>query len=103
METLGRFMVNGFPDETLFKTLIGSVIRRAQQGRRKVRAFGEMVGLLSIYGHHEATLRLEHFWNDICKNELLSLFCAYPKIAFIEDAPEFLSHVCAAHSKVLPA
>lgn len=103
--TLAQFMINGWPDDELFASVITEVIQRAKRhGRgRKVRAFGEMVALLWAQGHHGATVRLEHLWHELCQVETLPLFCAYPRAGFTQDASKSISDVCAMHSRVLAA
>ncbi|MDZ4685882.1 MAG: MEDS domain-containing protein [Planctomycetaceae bacterium] len=98
---LSRFMVNDWPDEALFNRMVTELIAAASQGGRRVRAFGEMVAILWAQGHSGATVRLEHLWNKYCRDENLSLFCAYPKSGFTKDAAVSLREICAAHTKVL--
>jgi hypothetical protein len=99
--TLSRFMVNGWPDENLFNHVVSEVIVRAKIDGRQVRAFGEMVAILWAKGLVGATVRLEQLWNRFCENEAFSLFCAYPKSGFIQDAAESVMHICGAHSKMI--
>jgi PAS domain S-box-containing protein len=105
-ETLSKFMVNGWPDESRAADLLGEVITRAAAagGKRRVRAFGEMVALLWAGGNEGAAIRLEELWNDLAKNHRFSLFCALPSGAFSKKAhaSSFLK-VCAAHSQVIPS
>ncbi|MEO6264129.1 MAG: MEDS domain-containing protein [Luteimonas sp.] len=101
--TLARFMVAGWPDDERFAQVIHAVLRDARHGGRKVRAFGEMVALLWAQGHHGATVRLEHLWNDFCTDNALALFCAYPRIGATRDVTESLAEVCALHSRVIAA
>lgn len=42
-DALAKFMVNGWPDETLFRTFVTEILKRAKGRDRRVRAFGEMV------------------------------------------------------------
>jgi len=100
-ETLAKFMVNGWPNDELFASVITNVLARGQRNGRKVRAFGEMVALLWAQGHSAATVRLEHLWNELCHQKSFSLFCAYPQVGFTEKASESIAHVCAMHSKVV--
>lgn len=102
-ETLAKFMVDGWPDERLFKEVIGDILDRARRDNRKLRAFGEMVAVLWAEGRCGATVRLEHLWHQLCRAELFSLFCAYPKAGFTESPSDSIAKVCAAHSKVLDA
>ena len=99
--SLSLFMRNGWPDETLFRTFVGDVIQRAQQRGRKVRAFGEMVALLWAQGHSGATVHLEHLWSDLCVARSFSLFCAYPRSGFTQDATVSIQEICDAHRKVV--
>jgi hypothetical protein len=100
-ETLSKFIVNGWPDEKLFGEVVNNIINRAKGRRRRVRAFGEMVAVLWAQGNQGGTVRLEHLWNKFCQREMLSLFCAYPKTGFTQDADESVKEICAAHSRVI--
>lgn len=100
-DMLSRFMINDWPDENLFCHLLTSLLLRARKGERQVRAFGEMVALLWSQGFSGATVRLEHLWNRFCETEAFSLFCAYPKSGFTEDANESMMKICGCHSKMI--
>ena len=103
-ETLSRFMVDGMPDAALFSDVVGTVIARAIEDHRNVRAFGEMVALLWAEGHREAALRLEELWNELARKKPFSLLCAYPISAFRKQGDvTSLLDVCGAHSHVIPA
>jgi hypothetical protein len=99
-EALARFMVDGWPDELLFAQFIDDLLLRARGQHRKVRAFGEMVALMWAEGQCGATVRLEHLWTRMCQQESFSLFCAYPKTGFTENANDAIAQVCAAHSRL---
>lgn len=100
-ETLSQFMINGWPDENLFYHLLTNLLLRARKKDRKVRAFGEMVAVLWSQGYSGATVHLEHLWNRFRASETFSLFCAYPKSGFTEDANKSLSKICGCHSKMI--
>ncbi len=100
-EMLRKFMVNGWPDDLLFTEVVTEVIERAKSNGRNVRAFGEMVALLWAQGHNGAVVRLEHLWTNLCNNQSFSLFCAYPRAGFTQNANISILQVCAAHSKVI--
>jgi hypothetical protein len=102
-ETLAKFMVDGWPDENRFAAVVTDLLDRARRDGRQVRAFGEMVAVMWAKGYHGATVRLEHLWQQICQSESFTLFCAYPKAGFTEDASASIAKVCAAHSKILAA
>ena len=96
-EVMARFMVSGWPDEGLFVEAVTGIFDRVRG--RPVRAFGEMVALLWARGESGATVRLEHLWNAFSEKEAFSLFCAYPRDAFCEDAA--LASICGAHSQMI--
>jgi hypothetical protein len=78
--TLDRFMVDGQPDQDLFRAVVGSVLQevRGRSATGKIRAFGEMVGILWVDGEQDAAARLEQYWNELLTGSTFSLFCAYP-------------------------
>ena len=102
-ETLGRFMVNGMPDEALFRKTVGHIITRARGRGRKLRASGEMVGALWAEGNKNAALRLEHLWTRMQAEEKFPLLCAYSRAQLKQDNIESdIQTICAAHSRVVP-
>ena len=100
-ETLARFMVNGWPDENLFRHTVSELLTRAKRHNRQVRAFGEMVAILWAQGLKEATVYLEHLWNKFCESEDFCLFCAYPRHGFAADPHSSIMHICGTHSKIV--
>jgi hypothetical protein len=102
--SLSNFMVGSWPDEDLFKQFVNSLLARARgKNDRRVRAFGEMVAVLWAGGHNGATVRLEHLWHQFCRTAAFSLFCAYPRTGFTQDADAAIRAICAEHSKVVAA
>jgi hypothetical protein len=100
-QMLSEFMVNDWPDETLFMSTVSDLIVKAKMDNRQVRAFGEMVAILWAKGQVGATVRLEHLWNKFCETQAFCLFCAYPQSGFTQDASESVMHICGAHSKMI--
>lgn len=100
-ELLSKFMVNNWPDEVLFYESISSLLKRAQQQKRKIRAFGEMVALLWEQGLNGATVHLESLWNQVQKKNEFTLFCAYPKIGFTQDINTSINMICCEHNKII--
>lgn len=98
---LSKFMINDWPDETLFMHLVSDLISNANQDGKPVRAFGEMVAILWAKGHIGATIRLEQLWNKFCETQSFCLFCAYPKNGFTQGAVESVMHICGTHSKLI--
>lgn len=98
-QTLYEFIINGSPDDILFRLLAANLMKRAKRAGRKVRAFGEMVAILWAQGHAEASLCLEQLWSEYMQDESFCLLCAYPATSFAEStAGHTLEHVCSAHS-----
>ncbi len=103
-ETLALFMVDGSPKPDRFAEIIGAMIARAAEGRRRVRIFGEMVALLCGKGNHKAAIDLEKLWNNLREDHAFSLFCAYPMNGFGgQGMSEPFAGVCVEHSRVIPA
>jgi signal transduction histidine kinase len=107
-ETLGKFMVEGYPNAAQFAELMSGYMKRAQHGvggeQRAIAAFGEMVTLLWKEGKSEAAIRLEHLWNELARTHTFSLRCAYSMEGFSrgEHRESFLK-ICESHSDVIPA
>jgi len=99
-ETLSKFMIDGVPDEALFKTHVGGAIEASRAGREHllIRAFGEMVDILLRDGQPEAALRLEELWNDLGRDYGFSLLCAY-SIAnlYREEHWRYFRKICNEH------
>lgn len=103
-ETLSRFMCEGQPDRGRFESVIGGAIQevRGRAASGKVRAFGEMVGLLWAEGNRGAAIQLEDYWNDLMMGNDFSLFCGYP-IDLFDNAGEMegLHAVLGTHTHLL--
>lgn len=97
--TLSKFMSSRWPDEELFAELVKGLLARARGEGRKVRAFGEMVAVMWARGEHQATVRLEQLWKELCASEGFSLFCAYPNAGFAKNATQSIKEICAAHTQ----
>ena len=104
--TLDQIIVAGAPDQQRFDAVIGTALREVQSrtGHRRVRAYGEMVGLLWTVGSVAAAIRLEECWNELLESQDCSLFCGYPIDVF---GPEFqtaaVDSIMCAHSHFIPA
>jgi len=93
--------VNEWPDEKLFNEYVTKLITRAQKNNRKVRAFGEMVAILWEKGYSGATVQLEKLWNQLHQKDTFTLFCAYPRIGFTQDANDSIDTICSSHTKII--
>jgi len=98
---LAKFMVNGWPDDVLFEQVVMGLLKRAGKGGRRVRAFGEMVAMMWARGQTAAAVHLERLWHKLCHKRGFSLFCAYPRNGFTENADASIREICAAHSKYI--
>jgi hypothetical protein len=102
-EALSTFMVDGMPDTARFRATIGGLVRRAGEGPRQVRIYGEMVAVLWDEGNVAAAVALEDLWNDLATTQPFSLFCAYPMQAFCTEASTGpFRRICGQHSSVIP-
>lgn len=103
-EMLARFMVHGRPDANRFHGAVGALLEKASGGgARRVRAFGEMVAVLTGEGRWDAALRVEELWGEWVERERLRLLCAYPMSAFPREAHgAALERICAQHDRVVP-
>lgn len=100
--TLAGFMVDGWPDEVRFHSLLRQLLARARASGHRVRAYGEMVALLLQRGEQAAMLRLEQMWHGVVQRENLPVLCAYPMRGFSGSAAvEAVRAVCRAHTRLV--
>lgn len=105
-EMLSKIMVSGAPDPARFRSLLWPWMAKAKEGfpRAHVRAYGEMVDLLSRTGGFEAAIRLEELWNEAVQEHSLSLFCAYPVGSLAGDRESSgFDDLCRTHTHIIPA
>ena len=100
-EELSRFMVNNWTDEKLFNEFVTNLIIRAKKNNRKVRVFGELVAVLWEQGNCGATVQLENLWHQLVHTNSFTLFCAYPKVGFTQNANDSITTICKTHSTVI--
>ena len=101
-ETLATFMVDGMPDQGLFKRNVGAVMEQAIRGRERtpVRAYGEMVDVLWKMGQTDAAIKLEVFWNELASAYSFSLLCGYAIGNFYKQTSR-LEEVMQQHTHVM--
>jgi DNA-binding NarL/FixJ family response regulator len=104
-DTLSRFMVNGLPDRARFLKVAGDLIVEAAKTvkgeRARVAACGECAPLLWARGNAEASVRLEHLWDEIAKSCDVDVLCGYPLGSFQGGlGSHIFARLCAAHSAV---
>jgi hypothetical protein len=102
--TLSRFMVRGRPNWERFEKTITAAVASVKAPGHRIRAYGEMVGLLWTSGEYSAAIELEDFWNRILASLGAVLYCAYPIDIF---GPEFQASsvhgILCDHTHLLPA
>jgi PAS domain S-box-containing protein len=106
-ETLLKFMLEGWPDPSRFREVIGTITAQARNATEIANAplaiFGEMVSLLWAQGKFDAAIRLEQLWNKLSETHSFSLRCAYPMTGFDrEDHTQPFLQICAEHAHVIP-
>jgi hypothetical protein len=100
-ETLQRFMIDGMPNPSAFRRVIGSALTRLTRGREhlSIRAYGEMVDLLWKDGLEAAAIRLETLWNQLAATGDFKLLCAYSMGNFYKGAA--IEQICDQHSHLV--
>ena len=98
---LSQFMVDGMPNQSLFKRVVVPVLEEACSGRAHcvVRAYGEMVDILWKAGQMVAATRLELLWNNLAQTHEFSLVCGYSMGNFYKEGA--IEEICGHHSHVL--
>jgi len=102
-DALSSFMVNDAPDPVLFDKLAGDLITQAAKGAKgrhpRVAVCGEGVHTLLAAGNLEATIQLEHMWDEIARRSDVDVLCGYFQSAFASgESISTLNRVCAEHS-----
>lgn len=101
---LGQFTVSGKPDEALFDSTVGNVVRgAAAAGNGHVRVYGEMVVILCERGNPDAALALERMWTRLAEKQPLTLLCSYPLDVFSGENRPYLARLRDEHQHHLTA
>ena len=104
-ETLALLFDEGALSATAFERVVGGMIDRTAERfpERRLRAFGEMVDLLTARGEPDTAAALEALWNALAKTRRFSLLCGYRLDVFDRESQQMLPAVCSAHTHVRPA
>jgi hypothetical protein len=104
--TLDALIEDGRVSRERFEQVVGGLLDEVEErfpGRR-IRAFGEMVDLLSERGRPDVAAALEELWTSLAERRHFSLLCAYRLDVFDRSAQaSVLPGVCRAHSHVRAA
>jgi hypothetical protein len=102
-DLLAKMMLDGLPDERLFKVAVGGIIRlaRTNSAEGKVRMFGEMVNLLFRENNIAAAERMEELWNEMIDACSVALLCTYEldgieRVMLPESLSNYHSHTIGA-------
>jgi anti-sigma regulatory factor (Ser/Thr protein kinase) len=99
--TLDALLVDGAPDRTRFREVVGAAVAELARAHRPLHAFGEMVGLLWDVGDVDAVIELEQLWDELLGELSFSLLCAYPVTALNDGSADRIVRVCDGHSEVV--
>jgi KaiC/GvpD/RAD55 family RecA-like ATPase len=104
-ETLASLFEDGELSAAAFERVVGGVIDSTAERwpERRIRAFGEMVDLLTARGEPDTAAELEALWNQLAKTRRFSLLCGYRLDVFDRASQQMLPAVCSAHTHVRPA
>jgi hypothetical protein len=98
---VGHLLRDGMPTSETFDAVIGARLARLASEHGRVRAFGEIVSLLSRDGKHLAALRLEELWHDAMVHQPLALICGYSARAVRDATGGVEDRIIAAHTRVI--
>lgn len=98
-ETLEALLIDGEPDLSLFRAVVGTVVAELAFLGGGLCVYGEMVGVLWQRGQAISAMRLEDFWNVLGREVEFSLLCGYrtEKGGALSD----FDAVCRLHSDVI--
>lgn len=104
-ETLALLFEDGALSAASFERVVGGVIDGVTERfpDRRIRAFGEMVDLLTARGEPDTAAELEELWNQLAKARRFSLLCGYRLDLFDRASQKMMPAVCSAHTHVRPA
>lgn len=97
-ETLDLFMRDGTPDPVLFDDTVGALVRHHAKAAHGLRAFGEMVNVLSEAGNTVGALQLEELWTHLRRSVNFGLLCGYRSSGLSSDDR---AQVRAAHDHLV--
>ena len=104
-ETLSTFMVNDLPDPVRFLKVAGDLVAAAAKSAKgenpRVAACGECAHMLWAQGKADASIQLEHLWDEIAKTYDVDILCGYVLEGFQrEQESHIYERICAEHSAV---
>jgi len=100
-ETIAEFMIDGKADESRIKETISNLFIKAGYNKKRFRLSGEIAPILFAQGHREMATRVEHLTELSNHENPVSIFCAYSKNIFCDNAMNFADTICSEHSKII--
>jgi len=104
-QTLPKFMVDGLPDPGVLKGMAREAVAKARAGGGNpgVRWWGEMVNVLYLEGNLRGSIRLEELFDELAREEAISIFCSFQMDKFDPEIYEgALQDVCRTHGHLIP-
>jgi CheY-like chemotaxis protein len=101
-EIADAVIVDGEPSRAAFDDLVAREVGAVIKQFDRVRAYGEIVNVLSRVGNHAAALQLECWWNELLRgNPTAELLCGYSLSSFPDAASiAAFQHVCNEHAAI---
>lgn len=103
-DVLSTFMVNDLPDPVRFTKNAADLIAQAAAaapGKKPLAACGECAPTLLAGGNAQATIQLEHLWDDVAKRHDVEILCGYLWSSFPwRGSSPVLERICAEHTRV---
>lgn len=103
-QVLSRIEHAGRVDAERFHAVVGRTMREviSRSRSRRVRVYGDLVGLLWQQGRQAAAVELERNWNALQAQLPFDLFCGYPIDLLGDDFhPSKIDPLICQHSRVL--
>jgi hypothetical protein len=104
-ETLATFMDGDIPSGEGFEEAVGRLLDEVARRfpEQTIRAFGEMVDLLSQRGQQAAAIALEELWNRALERRRCALLCGYELDVFdLETQTSALPEIMRTHTHPHP-
>jgi MEDS: MEthanogen/methylotroph, DcmR Sensory domain len=80
-----------------------AVLLRSLRGERRVRAYGELAGILREQGHLEASGQLEEYWSGVAQERQFAILCGYHGGKNGGPDTSTRGQLCSQHSVTLPS
>lgn len=93
-----KLMVKNWPDEQMFRQTVTNILENVNNTVGGIRVFGETVALMWAKGLSGATVRMDHLWDHLIREEGWNLFCVFPKSGLTQDPHLSLEAIRKSHT-----